>query len=155
MNKFLIKNSTGHGQGLFTTIPFAANEILFRFEGKSISKEEADKHANKNKLLQIATDKYLDLGSHYSVFTNHSCNPNCYVKTSINTAFLISARPILAGDELFFDYSLTSTDTNNEWQMNCNCHKFYCRKVISGFNSIPEEKRKILIANNIIPPYQY
>jgi len=152
-NKFLIKNSK-HGQGLFTTIPFPANEILFRFEGKSISKEVATKHPNNSKLLQISADKYLDLGFHYSVFANHSCNPNCYVKTSINTAFLISLRPIKTGDELFFDYSITSTDTLDTWQMNCKCDKFACRRVISGFDTLPKDKQKKLIELGIVPTYQ-
>jgi len=154
MNKFLIKNSQRNAQGLFSTLAYEPNQVLFKFEGKNISTGDMLKHPNSEKLLQIGDNMYVDLGSHYSAFTNHSCNPNCYVKIAINTAFLISARDIAIGDELFFDYSLTSTDTLDTWKMDCKCHKFYCRKVISGFSTIPEEKKKSLIKAGMVPAYQ-
>ena len=153
MNDFLIKDSPGIGQGLFSTKDFNKNEVLFKFEGKKISSEEALKIPNNDRVLQIGPQLFIDLGNHYSVFTNHSCNPNCYVKIAVNNAFLLSSRAIKAGDELFFDYSTTSTETIDTWSMKCNCHPFGCRKIISGFSTIPIAQKEKLISLWMVPTY--
>jgi SET domain-containing protein len=151
--EFLIKDSQGRGKGFFTVDSIGANEILFKFEGKNIHADEASKLPNNDRLLQIGPQLYVDCGTHFGAFTNHDCNPNCYIKIAVNTAFLLSLRPINAGDELFFDYSLTSTETLDTWTMKCNCHPFSCRKLISGFYTIPETQRKKLIAAGMVPGY--
>lgn len=153
--EFLIKNSQGRGKGLFTVDSIGKNEILFKFEGKNIHAGEAYKLPDKEseRFLQIGPQLYVDLGNHYSAFTNHDCNPNCYVKIAVNTAFLLSSRPINAGDELFFDYSFTSTETPDTWSMKCNCHPFTCRKIISGFSTIPKIQQTKLISAGMVPNY--
>src|SRR5271170_4896573 len=105
MTEFIIKDSPNKGKGLFTATPIERNSILFRFEGKLI---KSDKPSELNDyFLQVGSNLYVDTEKHMGKFVNHSCNPNCYIKIAVNTAFLLSTRPIAAGDELLFDYSLT------------------------------------------------
>lgn len=155
MNKFVIKDSVGKGRGLFTTSRLEKDDVLFMFKGESCNLEEALKFPKEvnERFLQAGKDLYLNLGTHFSVFTNHSCKPNCYIKVAVNNAFLLAARQIDAGEELLFDYSLTSTDTPEMWSMKCNCNPFYCRKVISGFQTIPEKQRNELKATGMVPKY--
>lgn len=150
MNNFVVK-SFNNNKGLFSEAYFDKNQVLFKFDGKKLiinNPKDADE-----KLLQIGSKLYLDLNNQFSLFANHSCNPNAYIKIFVNTAFLLSSRPINIGDELFFDYSLISTDTMDEWSMKCACDPFDCRKVISGFKTIPELTKNKLISAGMVPNY--
>lgn len=149
MNNILIKNISGINK-LFTTIDLEKNDILFQFEGKSYSFEDP-KRVNDS-FLQIGKTLYLDVKNNGS-FINHSCNPNCYVRVAVNAAFLMTSMPIKAGEELTIDYSLTSNENIDSWSMNCNCSRFQCRRIISGANTIPEDKLEKLIAAGMIPKY--
>jgi hypothetical protein len=155
MNKFIIKSTIKKGKGLFTTVPLGKNEVLFRFEGKKLTLEEALKFPDNvsERFLQVGSELYVDLGTHYSVFANHDCNPNCYIKIAVNTAFMLTTRAIKADEELTFDYSLTSTETPDMWSMACNCSPFKCRKIISGFQTLPENQKQKLIEAGMVPKY--
>lgn len=153
MSEFIIKDSPGKGKGLFAARDIEKNEVLFKFEGKKYSLEEALELPGNDRFLQIGADLFLDVGSHFSAFTNHSCNPNCYINIVVNTAFLISLIPIKTGEEIYFDYSTTSTDTPEMWSMECNCHQFYCRKNITGFQSVPDDQKRRMVSLGMVPSY--
>lgn len=154
---FTIKKSpNARGQGLFTNRAFDSNAVVFKFEGKIITIDELNANYTKDQqadVLQIGKQLYLDLFNENWHFVNHSCNPNCYVKVAVNNAFLISTRPIAKGEELTFDYSLGSSDTPDEWNLQCFCHRFYCRKEVSGFYSLPKEKQDEAIKKGWVPNY--
>ena len=154
MNDFLVKNAPGKGQGLFSTKSFDKNQVLFKFEGVKILRENINDFSGQAaaNLLQIGTNLYLDLTGYSSYFINHSCTPNCFIRVVANTAFLLSLLPIKEGDELTFDYSSTSTEDHTTWSMKCNCSIFGCRKTISGFNALAE-KHKQSYDMNIVPNY--
>lgn len=156
MNDFLIKDAPGKGKGLFSNVHFDKHSVLFKFVGTPLTLEEEnykEKYPNCERFLQVSPELYLDLGTHFSVFCNHDCNPNAYIKIVVNNAFLVAAQEINKGDEITFDYSLTSTDTPETWSMKCVCSPFLCRKIISGFDSVPKKKQEILIKSNQIPKF--
>jgi hypothetical protein len=68
-----------------------------------------------------------------------------------NRAILYSLYQIRAGMELTIDYSVTSTDTLDTWQMNCKCGSGKCRKIISGFQYLPTEVVEDYKKKNILP----
>ena len=161
LTDFVIKNTSNKGKGLFSLKQFPKNHVLFSFDGKNIDKVDipnfstSDPVENKKleRLLQVGQELFLDIENHSGVFVNHSCNPNCAVKITTNKAFLISILPIKIGDELAYDYSLTSTETIDTFYMPCSCSKFGCRKVITGFHSIPKDKQTKYIDLDAVPKY--
>jgi hypothetical protein len=154
MTQFTIKDTKHKGKGLYSNNHFDKNQILFRFDGETLSYEDTLKYPKIcDRFLQIGKDLYLNLEKHYGVFANHDCNPNCYIKIIVNNAFLLSSREINPGDEITTDYSLTCTETPEQFVMTCGCSKFNCRQIITGFNSITKEKQAILIKEGKVPKY--
>jgi uncharacterized protein len=153
MTTFLVKNSTKEGHGLFATENYAPGHNLGRIDGVPLHKEEITNFNEADDLLQIGTDLYLDMAGTQYNFINHSCVPNCKVQVHINAAFLVSILPIKRGEELTFDYSSTSTEDEATWKMECKCHPFSCRKVITGAKSIPEKQMNWYRKCSAIPYY--
>lgn len=142
-------------KGVFTDLSYESENVVLKFSGKVLSKNDVNllTKEQQSDVLQIGLDKYLDLSKETSFFVRHNCNPNCYVKVVANNAFLIALRPIKVDDEITFDYSLTSTDSKEEWLIKCVCNKYHCRKVISGFNEIVDDKKKEFIKKGVVPRY--
>lgn len=151
----IIKKINDSKRGVFTDRSFEPNTIIRKIQGKKITREELNKLTpeQQNNVLQIGKDLFLNLEKETEFFINHSCTPNCYIKAIVNSAFLMALKPIAKGEEITFDYSLTSTDDKESWMMLCNCHKYKCRKEISGFELMPEEKRKEAEKKKIVPLY--
>jgi uncharacterized protein len=153
MNTFEIRPTKTKGQGLYALHHFEANQVILKFAGKVLTKAEVYALPNTDSYLQISPDLYLDLTGDLSHFVNHSCNPNTYVKIISRTAALISTRAIKPNEELSFDYSMTSTETPEDWQMKCGCGSWNCRKNISGFSSLSDKEQEQLIKANVVPMY--
>jgi len=156
MEEFEIKKTKDRGQGLFAKRDFDKGTVILHFGGQYITRQEIIDQkiptSVSDRFLQIGTDLFLVINDH-SQFLNHSCSPNCYIKITVNNAFLLAAIPIKRGDELFFDYSTTETSESSDWQMNCSCGAYACRKVISGFHLLPADKKTKLIADGMVPKY--
>jgi SET domain-containing protein len=158
MKDFEIKPTKDRGNGLFAKRDFAAGQIIFQFEGKFVTSTDIATKKIPSEItdsfLQIGPELYLDIKGHHSFFIQHHCVPNVFVKIIVNHAFGIAIHAIKANEELFFDYSLTSTDSPDSWAMPCTCgHKYACRKTISGFQSLPSEKKQIYIGKGMVPKY--
>lgn len=154
MSDFTIKTKEG-SQGLYSNKYFDVGQIVLRFDGMPIIKQElnyfpADEQIN---LLQIGYNIYLNLKDHNSYFIRHNCNPNCIVKITTNKAFLVAIKPIQSYDELTFDYSTTSDEDKTTFSMPCDCSQFYCRKLISGYHSMPNDKKDYYDNLGGIPKY--
>lgn len=144
MEDFTIKHSKLGGNGLFANKNFPKNFVLMRLDGVKLTYKQALRMPSQDSdnLLQIGKDLYLDFSGKSHIFINHNCSPNTFVKVYANIAFLLSAIPINANDELTLDYSLTSLESPDEWSMKCNCKNYGCRKIISGWSTLPEDKKK-------------
>lgn len=155
MTGFEIRDTKTKGKGLFALKHFDKGHIILRFEGEFISLNDAIKQPSEvsERYLQIGSELYLNVDKKQSSFVNHSCKPNCYVKIAINNAFLISQYPILPNEELTIDYALTSTEDFNTFSMPCNCNNYGCRKMISGFKTLPEAQQKKCIDLGLTPRY--
>jgi uncharacterized protein len=67
-------------------------------------------------------------------FMNHSCEPNCVI---MGRTRIVALRRIEPGEEVTFDYS---TNVAREgFSMECMCGTKSCRKVVRGYQSLPEE----------------
>jgi SET domain-containing protein len=152
MLHYEIRN-TKTGKGLFTLKQFEKDEVILKFQGKTLKREDIKDVVDSDNLLQIGPDLFLDISGFYGFFINHACQPNCYLKIMTNQAFLVAMKTIKKNDELFFDYSSTSTDTKDTWLLKCKCHEFYCRDEVSGFRYLPDALKKKYIDNGYVPKY--
>lgn len=157
MSEFEIRQTGNRGKGLFALRNFDKNQIILRIDGDHIKYSEAiDQKIPEeifSRFLQVGPELYINFEKHHSVFANHSCNPNCYAKVVLDRAFLVATIPIKKGDELIYDYSLTSTENKDQWNFECSCGDYNCRKVISGFGQLSDTDKKKYLDMGIVPDY--
>lgn len=134
---------------VITTMDIKPNMPILEFSG-SIFKEK-DLPADAKDYLQIGPNIYLGLSGDIEDKIRHSCNPNCMLHIVGNRAILYSLYLIPANMELTFDYSTSSTDTYDKWKMDCKCGQFNCRKLISGFDYLEEDKKAEYNKKGMIP----
>lgn len=139
------------GKGMFTKTQIPADTPIKEFTGKVFTADELPHDSSI--FLQISPNLYIGpIGTVKGVdYINHSCNPNCYIHVVGSRAILYSMYVIQSGSELTFDYSTTSTDTLDSWKMDCRCGYNKCRKVISGFQYLPQDIKDKYNQRGIIP----
>lgn len=120
------------GMGVFTSVEIPANEAVLEVTGTLYAEKDLPDPKSPY-ILQVGPNAFIGSSGTFDDFINHSCDPNCRVRVSGNRAIVFSMYVIPVGAELSFDYSTTSTDTLDKWQMTCNCGSNKCRKTISGF----------------------
>jgi hypothetical protein len=142
-----------YGKGLFASIEIPANVPIMEFRGDICTDKNLP--ADNSLHLQIGKDIFLcPSGANDGVdFINHSCDPNCMVHVIGNRAILYSLYVIPKGAQLTFDYSTTSTDSKDSWQMNCNCGSSKCRQVISGHEYLSDEQKADYKQKGLLPLY--
>lgn len=77
-------------------------------------------------------------------YINHSCEPTCL----ISGRSIVTARKILAGEELTFDYS-----TDVDWprfRMRCACGGERCRGVVRAYRFLPD-RLKLEYGKHVAP----
>lgn len=141
------------GNGTFTTIQIPANTAIMEITGPLRLDREIPPEDNLSMYLQVGPNAYLGLSGAADDFINHSCDPNCKLYVVGNRAILYSMYVIPAGNELTFDYSTTSTDTLENWKMDCKCGSFKCRKVISGFQYLDPKLQAEYKEKGMVPMY--
>jgi len=140
---------TANGKGVMSLADIQPNTVIFEFKGNLYNRKNLN--VDSPYYLQIGPDKYIGPSGDLDDYINHSCNPNCFLYIVGSRAFLKSLYLIKSNTEITFDYSTSSTETTDQWTMNCNCGTVNCRKQISGFNNLTEQQKEFY--KNIIPDY--
>lgn len=128
MNKIVVRTSTLHGQGVFSTVHLRRCEVIHRIDDTRVVDEE---HPLRPELGEdpIQRDWLPDgttvLMKKPAGFFNHSCDPNVFVYSIDRQRFVLAMRDICPGEELFFDYSLNAVD-GDVWE--CRCGASFCRQ---------------------------
>lgn len=149
-----IKETKDKGRGLFSEVPLAAGDIIFEFGGDILTAAQVkERKIDFNNTLQIGLDKYLGLSGDLDDYINHSCNPNCGVRIVGSRALLLTLWEVKPGMELTFDYSTTSSDTKENWTLNCLCGSANCRKEISGYQYLDASLKDFYESRNVVPDY--
>lgn len=132
------------GKGLFCKVDIPAKVPIFEIEGNILDHNTEE---IRNYDIQISMDNFIRSAT--GDFINHSCDPNVSLYVVGKRAFFNSIYLIKAGTELLYDYSTSSTDTLETWNMNCLCSSAKCRKVISGYQYLPDELKADYEKRNI------
>lgn len=127
---------------VITTVTIPENTVICEFKGNILTFNELNSIENSEVALQIGPNTYISPSGMITDYIRHSCNPNCLVHAVGNRAFLYSIYVIFPNSEITFDYSTTSSEFADTWEMNCNCGSYNCRKKISGFYSLEEKLQK-------------
>lgn len=138
------------GKGVFTEVEIPANTPILEVKGKIFNNQDIA-NMDPTYILQVGYDSFIGPSGAADDFVNHSCSPNCRLHIVGNRAILYSLYVIPKGAELTFDYSTSSTDTIERWSMECKCGSFKCRKLISGFQYLPEDLKKEYISKRMVP----
>lgn len=146
-NGYLTVRPNKNELGVFTTVDIPARTPIIEYTGDFFNSDNIP----GPDVLQIAHNLYIGPSGNADYVINHSCNPNCFLHIIGKRAILMSLYQIKHGSELNFDYSTTSTDTLDEWKMDCNCGSFNCRKVISGFQYLDTKQQEEYKKNGMIP----
>lgn len=104
-SKFLkVKRGTS-GLGIFTRQKIFKGNFIIKYIGNIISEKEIGKNNNKY-LFQINNKLVLDGSTRRNLarYINHSCRPNCEVKIKDKKILIYTAKEILPGQELTYDY---------------------------------------------------
>lgn len=126
-----IKKSSIHGKGCFATKLFPRGKKIAEYAGERITNAEANRRAHRPVLRICGVDYRWSIdgsrggnGTHY---INHSCEPNCYMKTLYGHILFFALRDIHPGEEITADY----VDTLHPDTKKCICKAEKCRGTIN------------------------
>jgi hypothetical protein len=120
------------GFGVIALAPIEAGEVLARWGGRVITRDEfyklpADTRANQ----AVQIDEGLFLQSlnwpDHTDYINHSCAPNLGLR---DYHTLVAMRDIAPGEEVCYDYAMS--DGGPEDEFTCACGASTCRGQITG-----------------------
>lgn len=137
---------------IYTEIFIHAGDPVIEVTGKVMVDHELP-DPNHPALIQAGPNTFIGPSGNADDYIRHSCDPNCYLHVMGNRVVLFSLYDIQPGTEITFDYSTSSTDTLDTWQMQCHCKSYKCRKVISGIQYLPTTLIESYKAKGMIPAF--
>lgn len=155
MTRLAVRKTGGKGNGVFAVSPIAKGTRLLDFKGPMVEAKDVPfpLRPEEDQFLQIGPGLFLGPTNDIDNTVNHSCRPNTAVGFDYYRAFLVALRDIEPGEELTFDYSVTSTDSTLIWSMECRCGDSECRGLISGFQTLPSAVQAKYLALGVVPQY--
>lgn len=146
-HQFVEIRQTLKGAGVFATKYIPSGELIADFIGDHYTSDTATGFPDimVNHVVQIAEFKYIHAHNRLAEFINHSCDPCAGIK---NLTQVVTIRPILADEEITWDYAMTEM---NDWRMdNCLCGKERCRGTVGSFLLLPEQVKQEYLEKDIV-----
>ena len=123
-----VRPSAIDGKGCFATIGFKKGRKIAEYAGEKISRREIARRLKGKKRIHIC-----GLNSYWAIdgsragngtqYINHSCNPNCYVRTIHDHILFFALRDIEPGEEILLDYEQSYHSDRKQ----CSCGAPNCR----------------------------
>jgi len=108
IDNLIVKDSSVHGMGLFTTTEHKEGQIISIIKGELINADECVRREDEGNVYIFYKDEneYIDASNHSQLrYLNHSCNYNCDIDEDENgNLILFAAEYIPSGEELTIDY---------------------------------------------------
>lgn len=141
----------GYGHTYFAKRDFKPGEEIMRGFGKLLDHQTA--HCSVT----------IGIGKHYlpnkwtGRYWNHSCDPDCYMKTRKDGfPSLIALKKIKKDQELNFGYYMTELDWSkgvDELWIKCQCGTKNCKGKILSFSQLSEKEKSNLKSKKLISSY--
>jgi SET domain-containing protein len=140
------------GRGVFAVKSFLVGEPILEVTGARIDVSLLDKQSwasfmERAEPVQVDSFEYIE-PELPGRLVNHSCDPNAGLRPDL---VLIAIKPIMPGDEIFFDYSTTMDE--DYWTMDCLCGVASCRKVIEDFRKLPADTQRKYCEANVVQEF--
>ncbi len=132
----VIRSSSIHAAGCYTTSFIAKGSQVVEYTGPRITKDLADERyadSPTTYLFGVGDGSMVIDGHGTAMFINHSCDPNCETDEEKGRVWIRAIRDISPGEELVYDYNLYDGD---EDPASCNCGAAQCRKTMYSLDEI-------------------
>ncbi|URW76928.1 SET domain-containing protein-lysine N-methyltransferase [Sphingomonas donggukensis] len=141
------------GKAVFAAVPFAEGQPLLEFTGRRFRAAQVPSlmRGAGDRYVQVTPDHYMGPSGRMDDLVNHSCDPNAGLRFADDGVYLVAIRAIAPGEEISWDYSTTLTESN--WHMICQCRSPDCRRVIGNFATLAPERQEFYRARNLVAPY--
>ena len=135
--KVFVGPSKIHGLGIITKRNIKRGEIVYIIKGKVVKWKVKDLKSSLYgpNWIGYGKDSWID-PSGFSIYLNHSSNPNCGVKGRVTVRAM---RDIKTGEEITVDYSIIEGDSI--WYME-DINGNHKRKLIRGIQFLPTQTYK-------------
>jgi len=122
-----VKPSAIHGTGVFARLRIPAGTRILEYVGERLSREESllRREANNFYVFTVTDEFDIDGAVDWNParFINHSCAPNCEAQMEEERIWIISARELVPGEELTFNYGYDLQDYEDH---PCVCGALEC-----------------------------
>ncbi len=139
----IIRSSSIHAAGCYTTRPIARNTRIIEYGGRRITKQEADELYSDRIVTYLfgvdGTNLVID-GYSTAMYINHSCAPNCETVELRGKIWIKAIRNISPGEELTYEYNLYDSDEDN---CDCYCGTKNCRGTMYSEEEVKRRARKM------------
>jgi len=141
------------GKAVYAAAGFAEGEAIVRFTGRRFRADKVPSvlHGASDRFVQVTPDSYMGPSGRIDDLINHSCTPNAGLRFAGSDVTLIAIRAIAPGEEITWDYSTTLSQS--DWHMICQCRSPDCRRVIGTFDMLPPERQAWFRARDLVAPY--
>lgn len=144
---FVDIRQTAKGAGVFATKAIPAGTLIAEFVGDIYTSETATgvPQSMVDHVVQVGENKFVHARNRLAEFVNHSCDPCAGIKNLIQ---IVTIRPIIAGEEITWDYAMTEM---SDWRLeNCLCGVERCRGTVGSFLLLPESVKQEYLAAGIV-----
>ncbi len=141
------------GKAVYAAEGFAEGATIVKFTGRRFRADQVPSlmRGGSDRFVQVTPDHYMGPSGRIDDLINHSCSPNAGLRFTPEGVFLVAIKPIGRGEEISWDYSTTLTESN--WHMICQCRSPDCRRVIGNFETLAPERQEWFRARNLVAPY--
>lgn len=141
------------GKAVYAAVAFAEGDQIVKFTGRRFRADQVPSvmRGGSDRFVQVTPDHYMGPSNRIDDLINHSCAPNAGLRFTDEGVVLVAIKPIAPGEEIAWDYSTTLTQSN--WHMICQCKSPECRRVIGNFETLSPERQEWFRARNLVAPY--
>jgi SET domain-containing protein len=138
----MIRSSSLHGAGVYTSAAIAKGTRILEYSGPRISAKQADLlylDGDVTYLFGMDGGKTIIDGFGMAAFVNHSCDPNCESDQIDRRIWIIALRDIAPGEELTYDYNIYDSEPGDP--ASCYCGAPNCRGTMLCEEEVKRHKR--------------